>query len=123
MGIKAIKSVENNLRPDAKFDLQNMIKIRKETITHYYRFIKKVGAGTYGEVFMAEHEATGHIRAIKKINTFKFSKSKTMIMNEISLLKSLVETALYRIIQASSKYMKYLRRGNSSTLSQSTARD
>ena len=48
MGIKAIKSVENNLRPDGMFDLQNMIKVRKETITHYYRFIKKVGAGTYG---------------------------------------------------------------------------
>lgn len=116
MGIKAIKSVENNLRPDGMFDLQNMIKIRKETITHYYNFAKKVGSGTYGEVFMAEHEATGNIRAIKKINTFKFAKSKSMILNEISLLKSLVETALSRTTRASLKSTKYSRRGSFSTL-------
>ena len=55
MGIKAIKSLENNLQPDPLFDLQNMIKIRHEPVTNYYRFVKKVGAGTYGEVFLAEH--------------------------------------------------------------------
>lgn len=55
MGIKSIKSVENNLQPDPIFELQGMVKIRKEPITYEYKFIKKIGAGTYGEVFEAEH--------------------------------------------------------------------
>ncbi len=55
MGIKAIKAVENKMAPDPIFDLQSMIKIRKETIANFYNFIKKVGSGTYGQVFIAEH--------------------------------------------------------------------
>ena len=81
MGIKAIKAVENKLTPDPMFDLQSMIKIRKEPVANYYNFLKKVGAGTYGEVFIAEHEKTKHRRAIKKINTLKFGKAKSMILN------------------------------------------
>ena len=101
MGIKAIKSVENNLQPHPVFELQSMIKIRKENILHYYNLGKKVGAGTYGEVFIAENIATGHQRAIKKINTLKFSRAKSMILNEISLLKSLVHLSPFRTIPAS----------------------
>lgn len=48
MGIKAIKSVENNLRPEPTFELQSMVKIRHEPVTNYYNFLKKIGSGTYG---------------------------------------------------------------------------
>lgn len=48
MGIKAIKSVENSLTPDSMFDLQNMIKVKHDSVEKYYKFVKKVGAGTYG---------------------------------------------------------------------------
>ncbi len=51
MGIKSIKSVENNLQPDPIFDIQGMVKIRKEAVANEYKFVKKIGAGTYGEVF------------------------------------------------------------------------
>ena len=71
MGIKAIKAVENKLTPDPMFDLQSMIKIRKEPVANFYN----------GEVFIAEHEKTKHRRAIKKINTLKFGKAKSMILN------------------------------------------
>ena len=100
MGIKAIKSVEQPVPLDPSFDLQNMIRIRRENVNHYYRFIKKVGAGTYGEVFLAEHEQTKQKRAIKKINTLKFAKAKTMILNEVALLKSLVVLLILRTIPA-----------------------
>lgn len=90
MGIKSIKSVENNLQPDPIFDIQGMVKIRKEPITHEYEFTKRVGAGTYGEVFEAVHQSTGQRRAVKKINTFKFPRAKTMTLSEVSLLKRLV---------------------------------
>ena len=33
---------------DLSFDLQNMIKVSDEPVTKYYKFIKKLGAGTYG---------------------------------------------------------------------------
>jgi hypothetical protein len=36
MGIKAIKSVENNLQPDPIFDIQGMVKIRKDPINYDY---------------------------------------------------------------------------------------
>jgi serine/threonine protein kinase len=83
MGIKAIKSVEAglNLKPDPIFDLQSMIKIRHEPITNYYTFSKKLGSGTYGEVFLAHHDQTGQPRAIKKISVLKFSRAKPMILN------------------------------------------
>lgn len=48
MGIKSIKSVENNLQADPIFELQGMVKIRKDPITNEYKFIRKLGAGTYG---------------------------------------------------------------------------
>jgi hypothetical protein len=51
MGIKAIKPIEDNLIPDPTFDLANMIKARREPITDSYKFIRKIGAGTYAEVF------------------------------------------------------------------------
>lgn len=92
MGIKSIKSVENSLQPDPFFDLQSMIKVRHEPVTNYYKFLKKIGAGTYGEVFEAIHEQTGNRRAIKKINTFKFPRAKSMCLSEVSLLKTLVHT-------------------------------
>ncbi len=115
MGIKAIKSVENSLQPDPVFDLQNMVKVRHEPVTNYYTFEKKIGAGTYGEVFMAIHEATGHVRAIKKISILKFARAKAMIMNEISLLKCLVAVVKHRIIRASSRSTRFSSRGSSST--------
>lgn len=48
MGIKAIKSIESGPVPSAVFDISNMIKVKVEPVTNYYKFIKKIGAGTYG---------------------------------------------------------------------------
>jgi serine/threonine protein kinase len=55
MGIKAIKSLETNVTPNPMFDISNMIKIKVEPVTRHYKFIKKIGEGTYGEVFEALH--------------------------------------------------------------------
>jgi serine/threonine protein kinase len=115
MGIKAIKSVENNLQPDPIFELQGMVKIRKDPITNEYKFIRKIGAGTYGEVFEAEHESTGQHRAVKKINTFKFPRAKTMTLSEVSLLKRMVAHSQLRTTPAFLKYTRYSRRLSTST--------
>jgi len=48
MGIKSIKSVENGLHPDPVFELQGMIKVRHDPVSNYYKFLKRIGAGTYG---------------------------------------------------------------------------
>jgi hypothetical protein len=90
MGIKSIKSVENNLTVDPIFELQGMVKIRKEPISYEYELARRIGAGTYGEVFEAVHQSTGQRRAVKKINTFKFPRAKTMTLSEVSLLKRMV---------------------------------
>lgn len=34
MGVKSIKSIENNLHPDPIFELQGMVKIRKDPIAY-----------------------------------------------------------------------------------------
>lgn len=122
MGIKSIKSVENNLQPDPIFELQGMVKVRKEPLSREYRLLKKIGAGTYGEVFEAVHEQTGNRRAVKKINTLKFPRAKTMILSEVSLLKSLVPCGALRTTRASSRSTRCSRRRSSSTSSLSTAR-
>ena len=122
MGIKSIKSVENSLQPDPIFELQGMVKVRKEAVTREYRLLKKVGAGTYGEVFEAVHERTNNRRAVKKINTLKFPRARTMILSEVSLLKTLVRRPPRRTTPASSRSTRSSRRPSSSTSSPSTAR-
>jgi hypothetical protein len=122
MGIKAIKSIESGPIPSAVFDISNMIRVKVEPITDYYKFLKKIGEGTYGEVFKVVHEQTGNQRAVKKINALKFPRAKTMTLNEMALLKALVRRSPLRTTPPSSRSTRSTRRRSSSTSSLSTAR-
>lgn len=117
MGIKAIKSIEKNVHNDPTlFDIANMIKVKQEPVTNHYKFLKKLGEGTYGEVFLAQQEKTNHNRAIKKINSLKYPRAKMMTLNEMSLLKALVlSNHNVRITPLFSKYMKYSNNQNTFT--------
>lgn len=48
MGIKAIKSIEQKTSEPTLFELSNMIKVKHEPVANCYKFLRKIGEGTYG---------------------------------------------------------------------------
>ena len=87
---------------DINFARENLIKIKKEPLTNYYKIIKDLGHGSFGSVKLVEHIQLGEIRAMKIVS--KKSKSS---LNEIEILKIISHPNIiniYEIYEDSKKY-------------------
>ena len=87
---------------DINFSRENMIKIKKEPLTNYYKIIKDLGHGSFGSVKLVEHIQLGEIRAMKIV-----SKKNKSSLNEIEILKIISHPNIiniYEIYEDSKKY-------------------
>jgi len=55
-----------------------------ENIETEFEFLERLGSGTYGEVWKAQHKKTGKLLAIKKV---KVDKDVSLLVREVSLMK------------------------------------
>lgn len=67
----------------------------------HYKQIKKLGEGSYGQVWKVEHIQTGLLRAMKKIKKNSNSKknNELEILNEIDILKKIDHPNIVRIFE------------------------
>ena len=65
----------------------NFIGVHIEKIDKYYRFIKELGHGSFGQVFRVQSISTGNVYACKKFNK-KLLKNKKRVKTEIDLLRA-----------------------------------
>ena len=66
------------------------MKVRNENIYDHYDFQKKVGEGSFGNVYRGIEKKSGEIRAIKALKKNKMDvSSKMSFAAEIELLKKL----------------------------------
>ena len=69
------------------FKKSNFIGVHTEKIENYYRFIKELGHGSFGQVFRVQRITTGDIYACKKFDK-KLIKNKKKLKTEINLLRA-----------------------------------
>jgi calcium-dependent protein kinase len=65
----------------------NFIGVHIEKIDKYYRFLKELGHGSFGQVFRVQSISTGNVYACKKLNK-KLLKNKKRVKTEINLLRA-----------------------------------
>jgi len=69
------------------FKKSNFIGTHTEKIDKYYRFIKELGHGSFGQVYRCQRISTGDVYACKKF-VKKFIKNKKRLKTEIDLLRA-----------------------------------
>jgi calcium-dependent protein kinase len=85
---------------DNQISNENFINQKSTVLKNDYRLIKKLGAGAYSEVFLAQHKITNIYRCIKVISRQNFDYSDNEdIMNEINLLRKIDHPNIMRIIE------------------------
>ena len=69
MGSTQHKKIDKTIKEEdeRKFAFKEMVKKNTTQPQHHYRFIEKIGEGTYAEVYKAQCLCTGQLRAIKKV--------------------------------------------------------
>ena len=73
--------------------------IKKESdVKQDYKFIKELGKGTYGNVFLAENKTTGEQRAIKEIQRSKIKRYDRFI-NEVNAMKTLDHPNIIKLFE------------------------
>jgi calcium-dependent protein kinase len=102
------KEEENIIKKDI-IDHEDKIKIDNNMIVSktyglpldYYKQIKKLGEGSYGQVWKVEHIQSGLLRAMKKIKKNQNSKknNELNILNEIDILKKIDHPNIVRIFE------------------------
>ena len=93
----------------AEFDIKKIMSeflIKKENfvfkkdndVKKDYTFMKELGKGTYGVVFLAKHKVTGHMWAIKEINWSKIRRYERFI-NEVTAMKTLDHPNIIKLFE------------------------
>jgi len=102
-------SEQNNLLKKNIIDHEDKIVIDNNMIVSktfglpldYYNQIKKLGEGSYGQVWKVEHIQSGLLRAMKRIKKNQKSKrdNEMDILNEIDILKKIDHPNIVRIFE------------------------
>lgn len=91
-----------------RIHISQFVQKLSEPITNKYRLIKKLGSGNFGEVSLAEHKATGQLRAIKEIRKPKGqSLSTTKFISEVQILSQMDHPNIMKIYELFETPAKY----------------
>ena len=90
----------SNVFKDVKINTINIINQKECSPSEGYIIDKKLGEGSYGEVYRVRHKQLGIIRAMKRIvRRTKSIESEIEINNEINLLKSIDHPNIVKIVE------------------------
>lgn len=84
---------------EVKFRKKNFIKQKKGRADEKYKYLKEIGKGTFGSVYLAEDRETQAIRAIKVIQKGKRGSNVQEVKNEIGLLTQLDHPNIVQIYE------------------------
>ena len=90
---------------------KNVIREKSGNPFDYYRILKKLGQGTFGQVYKTIHKKTGNIRAMKIIpkNNAKPGFTDKDIIHEITIMKNLDHPHVIKLYEFySDEYNYYL---------------
>ncbi len=83
-----------------KINTMNVINQKECSPSENYTIDKRLGEGSYGEVFRVKHKQLGLIRAMKRIHRrHKSLESEVEVNNEINLLKSIDHPNIVKIVE------------------------
>jgi calcium-dependent protein kinase len=86
---------------DIIIETQNLIAMNSKPLTDCYKFIEKLGQGTYGKVYKAYHLVTGQVRAVKIISkeVIKFQDDEKQFLKEIEILSLLDHPNILKVYE------------------------
>jgi calcium-dependent protein kinase len=88
------------INEDIKINTTNVVNQKECSPGDYYNFEKKLGEGSYGEVYRVRHKTLNFIRAVKKIiRRTKSKENEKEVLNEIELLKSIDHPHIVKIFE------------------------
>lgn len=86
-----------------KYNKQYIKKYQKfpPTTFDYYKFVKKIGNGAFGQVYLAIHKLTGKFVAIKMIELvqLKDKYSRKKVFQEVYILKKIRHSNIIRLFE------------------------
>ena len=83
-----------------KIHVKNIVNQKECSPGEFYIIEKKLGEGSYGEVFKVKHKNLGFVRAMKKIiRKTRSSENEKEVLNEIGLLKQIDHPNVVKIFE------------------------
>lgn len=86
-----------------KYNRQYVKKYQKfpPTCLDFYKFVKKIGNGAFGQVYLAIHKLTGKFVAIKMIelSQLKDKYSRKKVFQEVYILKKIRHSNIIRLFE------------------------
>lgn len=88
------------LQKQTSFKVSDLVLLNQKHIKEQYKIIKKLGKGSFGEVWEAKHKQSNELRAIKYLIKEWFNLiQKKQIYKEINILKTLDHPHIVRVIE------------------------
>jgi len=83
-----------------KFDAGLFVHLKNESIHNYFKIGAKLGEGSFGEVSLVTHKATGVVRAMKKIKKKSIQQEEMNAMiAEVAIMKDLDHPNIVRVFE------------------------
>lgn len=84
-----------------RININNIVNQKECSPAEFYTIEKRLGEGSYGEVFKVKHKTLGFSRAMKKIirRSTRSAENEREVLNEIGLLKSIDHPHIVKIFE------------------------
>ena len=106
VNIKQLQGMQSS--ESVKISARQFVHKLDEPIEQHYRFIKQLGAGSFGKVYEAEHIATSQRRAVKEIIKSPGShEQQSQFLSEVSILSTLDHPNIVRVYELFETAEKY----------------